>query len=126
MFGKRKSKNPQPALSVVVPVHNEEENIERLHQRLLSVLRKIEGETEILYVDDGSTDRTPGLLAECVAAVRNTETEINVSVIVLRRNYGQSAALAAGFDHARGRVVVTLDADLQNPPEEIPRLLAKL
>ncbi|MFN3739525.1 MAG: glycosyltransferase family 2 protein [Thermodesulfovibrionales bacterium] len=103
-------------LSVVIPVYNEEENIPVLHERLVSVLERIK-DYEIIYVDDGSTDRTLEILEEL------QKRSSHVVVLSLRRNFGQTAAFAAGFDFARGDVIVTMDADLQNDPEDIPRLL---
>ncbi len=103
-------------LSVVIPVYNEEENIPVLHERLVSVLEGIK-DYEIIYVDDGSTDRT----LEILEALQKRSS--HVVVLSLRRNFGQTAAFAAGFDFARGDVIITMDADLQNDPEDIPRLL---
>ncbi|HWR57992.1 MAG TPA: glycosyltransferase family 2 protein [Thermodesulfovibrionales bacterium] len=104
-------------VSVVIPVYNEEDNVETLHERLDAVLKGIGCEYEIIFVDDGSTDRTLSLLEHIQS--------VNPSVIVLslRRNFGQTAAFAAGFDFARGDVVVTMDGDLQNDPNDIPKLL---
>ena len=108
-----------PYLSVVVPVYNEEENLDRLVERLLPVLRGLGKSFEAIFVDDGSRDRT---LEKLQAHARKN------SEIVIRsfpRNFGQHAAVTAGFAASRGAFVVTLDADLQNPPEEIPRLVAE-
>lgn len=110
----------QVALSVILPVYDEEENLVPLHTSLTRVLGQAGRSYEILYVDDGSRDGSFSTLA-CLA-----RDDSQVKVIRLRRNFGQTAALAAGIDHARGEVVVTLDADLQNDPEDIPRLLRKL
>ena len=107
-------------LSVVVPVYNEEANLAALYARLAAVLGTIRRPYEVIFVDDGSTDRSLEWLR------RLHERHPAVRVIALNRNYGQHAAVFAGLDHARGDVVVTLDADLQNPPEEIPRLLAEV
>jgi glycosyltransferase involved in cell wall biosynthesis len=107
-------------LSVVLPVFNELENLDILHQQLKGVLTDLGRTYEIIYVDDGSTDGSSAKLQE-LAAMDDT-----VIVIQLRRNFGQTAALSAGIDWARGEVVVCADADLQNDPEDIPRLLAKL
>ncbi len=104
-------------LSVVIPVYNEEENIHLLHERLRKALDPLGQEYEILFVDDGSTDRTLSLLEKI-------QSEDNrVIVLSLRRNFGQTAAFAAGFDFARGDIVVTMDGDLQNDPADIPKLL---
>ena len=104
-------------LSVVIPVYNEEENIRLLHERLRKALDQLNQEYEILFVDDGSTDTTLAILEEIRAE------DNRVVVLSLRRNFGQTAAFAAGFDFARGDVVVTMDGDLQNDPADIPKLL---
>src|SRR5438876_5610647 len=109
---------PLPAISVVIPVFNESASIPRLHARLHQVLQHLGRSFEIVYVDDGSTDRS----LEELLLVQGWDPA--VKVVTLARNGGQHAAVLAGFATARGAVVVTLDADLQNPPEEIPRLLA--
>jgi undecaprenyl-phosphate 4-deoxy-4-formamido-L-arabinose transferase len=106
-----------PVLSVVIPLFNEEENIEALVARLLPSLRGMHVPFEVIFVDDGSRDRTLERLAAAVAG------DPAVRVAPLARNFGQHAAVCAGFSLSRGAFVVTLDADLQNPPEEIPRLL---
>ena len=104
-------------VSVVIPLYNEEENVEVLNERLTETLRSMGSDYEIVYVDDGSTDRTMQLLEEL------QKKDDNIVVLCLRRNFGQTAAFAAGFDFARGDVVVTMDGDLQNDPKDIPRLL---
>jgi len=106
-----------PYLSVVIPVFNEQENIRALHQALSSVLEALGKTYEIIYIDDGSTDQSLALLRGAQA------NDARVTVIEFSRNFGQHAAIFAGFDEARGEVVVTLDADLQNPPEAIPLLV---
>ena len=107
-------------LSIVVPLFNEVTTLDELHRRLTAVLYLIGIASEIIYVDDGSSDGTVEAL-HSIAALHE-----QVRVIRLARNYGQTAALAAGFDAARGDVIVAMDGDLQHAPEEIPRLLAKL
>ena len=107
-------------LSVVIPVYNEAENIAALHSELSAVLEQLGRSYEIVYVDDGSTDRGRNLLQELQAGDPHTV------LIRFARNYGQTAALSAGFDHASGEVIITLDSDLQNDPNDIPALLAKL
>lgn len=104
-------------VSVVVPLYNEEENVQILHQRLRDVLAELSGDYEMIFVDDGSTDRTLNILEEI------HKSDKNVIVLSLRRNFGQTAAFAAGFDFAKGDVVITMDGDLQNDPKDIPRLL---
>lgn len=107
-------------LSVVIPVFNEERNLDALHARLTAVLDALGRSSEIVLVDDGSRDASVELMRALAGRDRR------LVVVELARNYGQHAAVFAGFEHARGAVVVTLDADLQNPPEEIPKLLAKI
>src|SRR5690349_15468097 len=109
-----------PALSIVVPIHNAEPCILPLYDRLTAVLEKIRKSYQILFVDDASTDRSFDLLANL------EETDPRLKVIRLRRNFGQTAALAAGFDEAQGHVVISLDGDLQHAPEDIPALLEKI
>ena len=108
------------SVSVVVPVCNEVDNIQPLYQQLAAVLPSLCREWEILFVDDGSTDGSRQRLTELAARERR------VKVIAFRRNYGQTAAMQAGIDHAGGDVIVTLDGDLQNDPLDIPVLVAKL
>ncbi len=107
------------AVSVVIPVYNEEACLQELIERTLTSCRKIGESFEILLVDDGSSDRSAVLIAE--AAEENPGELFGV---ILNRNYGQHNAIFAGFSKVRGDFIVTLDADLQNPPEEIPRLVA--
>jgi dolichol-phosphate mannosyltransferase len=109
-----------PYLSVLIPIFNEEENIEPLMDRLFEVLRRLPHSFEVLAIDDGSRDATFERLSE--AASHHPE----LRVLRFRRNYGQTAAMMAGIDFARGDVLVSLDADLQNDPLDIPLLLAKL
>jgi glycosyltransferase involved in cell wall biosynthesis len=107
-------------ISVVVPVHDEERSLAPLYEELRAALDPLDRPWEAVFVDDGSTD---GSLA---ALTRLHTAAPNVKVVRLRRNFGKAAALAAGFEYAEGDVVVTIDADLQDDPAEIPRLLAKL
>ena len=107
-------------LSIVIPVHNEERSILPLYDRLTSVLDQIQRPYEILFVDDASTDRSFDLLANLV------ETDAHLKVVRLRRNFGQTAALSAGFHEAKGNVVIAMDGDLQHAPEDIPALLEKI
>src|SRR5690349_1839046 len=107
-------------LSIVIPIHNEEPAILPLYDRLTAVLEGLGRPYEIIFVDDASSDRSFDLLANLV------ETDGRLKVLRLRRNFGQTAALAAGFDEAQGDVIISLDGDLQHEPEDIPALLAKI
>src|SRR6202161_1343726 len=109
-----------PRYSIVVPLHNEQENVTDLYDRLKAVM-EIHGESfEIVLVDDGSRDRTFHLLRE-IAAI-----DSRVTVVKLRRNFGQTSALAAGFDHSRGEYIIAMDGDLQHDPADIPIFLEKI
>jgi len=110
-----------PMVSVVIPVFNEEANLEELIRRCLEACRKADRPFEIILVDDGSRDRSAEMLE--AAATSNPD---EIVAVFLNRNYGQHAAIMAGFEQVRGDIVITLDADLQNPPEEIPRLAATM
>jgi glycosyltransferase involved in cell wall biosynthesis len=107
-------------LSIVVPIFNEEENVAALHGEVVAALEKSAIAYELILVDDGSTDGSLRLLREIASG------DTRVKVISFRRNFGQTAAMAAGFDAASGNVVVPLDGDLQNDPADIPKLLAKI
>jgi glycosyltransferase involved in cell wall biosynthesis len=107
-------------ISVVIPLYNEEENVQLLYDELKGVLVSMSCWSEIVFVDDGSRDRTLVLL-ELIQ-----QKDDHVRVVSLRRNFGQTAAMTAGFDHARGRVIITMDGDMQNDPHDIPQLIAKL
>jgi glycosyltransferase involved in cell wall biosynthesis len=107
-------------ISVVIPLHNEERSIALLYDELEAALEPLARDWEAVFVDDGSTD------GSFAALTRLHEARENVSVVRLRRNFGKAAALATGFAQARGETVVTIDADLQDDPAEIPRLLLKL
>ena len=110
----------QTGISVVIPVYNEEKNLSVLHNKLIEVLRKISKDYEIIFIDDGSTDSSFKILESLQKKSRNTK------VIKFRSNFGQTAALNVGFKHAKSQVIVTMDADLQNDPADIPKLLNKL
>jgi len=109
-----------PEISIVVPLYNEEANVDELYARLTQVLSELRKEYELIFVDDGSRDRTFELL------VQKQAKDNSVHVIRLRRNFGQTGALAAGFDFAEGDVIIAMDGDLQHSPEDIPRLLDKM
>jgi len=108
-------------LSIIVPVYNEQDNIKPLYKQILKSIEPLNISWELILVDDGSQDKSQ---AVCQELAKNDPT--HTSVIVLRRNFGQTAAIAAGIDHARGEVIVLLDADMQNDPADIPRLLDAL
>ncbi|MCM3871424.1 MAG: glycosyltransferase family 2 protein [Pyrinomonadaceae bacterium] len=109
-----------PEISVFLPVYNEEPNILPLHAKLDEALNRLGRSAEIIYVDDGSTDGSLGILRQVAGQ------DERVRVVALKRNYGQTAAMAAGIDAARGDVLIPMDADLQNDPADIIRLLDKL
>jgi glycosyltransferase involved in cell wall biosynthesis len=117
-------RNPQsaiaPKLSLFLPVYNEEENLPRLNEKIFAAMAQLGHSFEVIYVDDGSTDRSLELLKQFAAQ------DSRVRVIAFRRNYGQTAAMAAGIHVARGEVLIPMDADLQNDPADIQRLLEKL
>ncbi|MCA8966226.1 MAG: glycosyltransferase family 2 protein [Planctomycetes bacterium] len=109
-----------PEISVVVPIYNERDNIAPLHAALTYALAALHRSYEILFVDDGSTDGTADVMRACAA------TDPHLRLVFFRRNYGQTPAMAAGFRACRGRIVVSMDGDLQNDPADIPRLVARL
>jgi glycosyltransferase involved in cell wall biosynthesis len=109
-----------PEVSIFLPVYNEEPNLRPLHAKLDAALKSLGRSAEIVYVDDGSSDDSLKILREVA------EMDSRVRVVALRRNYGQTAAMAAGIDAARGKVLIPMDADLQNDPADIQRLLDKL
>jgi len=108
-------------VSVVIPVYNEEESLPALFERLFPVMNSLEGNWEVLFVNDGSRDRSLALMLDCVDRHRGS-----VRVVDFNGNFGQHMAIMAGFSLSRGATVITMDADLQNPPEEIPRLLEEI
>src|SRR6478672_1972384 len=114
------SQADQPEVSVFLPVFNEEPNLRPLHAKLDEALKTLARSAEIIYVDDGSTDGSLKILRQIA------QLDPRVRVVALRRNYGQTAAMAAGIDAARGKVLIPMDADLQNDPADIARLLDKL
>jgi len=109
----------EPAISVIIPVYNEGQNISLLYEKLTSVLGRIGREYEVIFVDDGSSDDTLTHLRSI------SQKDGRVRVLVLSRNFGQTAALSAGIDSARGRIIIPMDGDLQNDPEDIAPLLQK-
>ena len=107
-------------VSIVVPLYNEQENVRTLYARLAEVLNRLAQPYELIFVDDGSRDRTPEILDEIY------EKDDRVCVVRLRRNFGQAPALQAGFDSARGDIIISMDGDLQHDPEDIPEFLAQM
>ncbi len=103
-------------IAVVIPVYNEKENLPTLMQRLTSVMQSLEKSYEIIFIDDGSTDNSLEILKELAQ-------KPSVKIVELTRNYGQHAAILAGFSVSKAEIIITMDADLQNPPEEIPNLV---
>jgi glycosyltransferase involved in cell wall biosynthesis len=118
----RPSENPAPVpyLSVVVPFYNEQESIRHMHAAIVEALEQLPVPYEMVFVDDGSKDKT---LETAIDIARH---DPRVRVVKFRRNYGQTPAMAAGIEHARGEVIVTMDGDLQNDPRDIPHFLAKI
>jgi glycosyltransferase involved in cell wall biosynthesis len=112
--------NSFPDLSIVVPIYNEEENVDDLIAAITAAMQDYTDSYEVVLVDDGSTDRSFEILK------RHTVTNPKIRVIRFGINYGQTAAISAGFHHARGRILVTMDADLQNDPTDIPMLIEKM
>ncbi|HFC36298.1 MAG TPA: glycosyltransferase [Candidatus Moranbacteria bacterium] len=109
-------KKKEADISVVVPLYNEEDNVKELHRKIVESCRKLNKSFEIIFIDDGSTDKT----------VVNCENLSPLKLIKFRRNFGQTAAFDAGFQEAKGAVIITMDGDLQNDPADIPKLLDKM
>ena len=107
-------------LSVVIPLLNEEENIPLLYDELMEVLPPLPGEYEVIFIDDGGTDNSLSILKEI------QEKNSHIVVVTFRKNFGQTAAMAAGFDFAQGDIIITMDGDLQNDPHDIPKLLEQI
>lgn len=107
-------------ISVVIPVNDEQDNLKPLCEKLIGTLSKLNREYEIIFVNDGSSDRSWSVLSQLAHA------DNRIKAIDLKKNYGQTTALSAGFDHAKGEIIITMDADLQNDPRDIPKLLEKI
>src|SRR3990167_5270644 len=110
-----------PYISVVIPVHNEQETLPELYRRLTQTLDQLGKPYEIILTNDGSTDRSSAMLHEL-----HQKRSRQIHVIEFNGNFGQHMAIMAGFEHVRGEIIITMDADLQNPPEEIPKLIAAM
>src|SRR6266487_3553204 len=106
--------------SIVVPLYNEEENVRPLYSRIVRAMEEVSGAYQIIFVDDGSRDNTFRILSEIC------DQDARIVIVRLRKNFGQTAALRAGFDFARGDVIVSMDGDLQHDPAEIPAFIAKM
>ncbi len=113
-------KNQNPELSILIPLYDEEESLPELYEKLTSVLKTFKRSYEIIFIDDGSIDGSFKILEELF------QKDKNVRVFQFRKNYGKSAAFSCGFEEARGKYIITMDADLQDDPEEIPGLIEKL
>lgn len=107
-------------LSIVIPVYNEEKSLKPLYERIKGVCGVLDKEYEIIFIDDGSRDKSFDILEEIA------QGDKNVKLIKFKKNFGQTAALSAGFERAKGEIIIPIDADLQNDPRDIPKLLAKL
>ena len=110
----------EPEISVIVPIYNEEESIQLLCEKLFPVLDNLNKSFEIVCINDGSSDNSMSLLQ------KQAQTRSELKIVNFRRNYGQTAAMMAGIDHASGEIIIPIDADLQNDPNDIPRLLCKI
>ena len=113
------NKNSSVLISVIIPVYNEQKNLNELYNRLTKVLKN-RYSYELLFIDDGSTDGSDAVLEKIA------KDDVVCKVIYLKRNHGQTPAIVAGFDHSVGNIIIPIDADLQNPPEEIPKLVDKI
>ena len=107
-------------VSIVLPVYNEEDSMEELYEKLTAVMTKLNRSYELIYIDDGSQDKSVEVIK------RVTADDAHARLVILRRNFGQTPALAAGFDAACGKIIVAMDSDLQHNPEEIPKFLEKI
>lgn len=110
----------QPKLSIIVPFYNEEENIERMYQSIVGAMTDVDVDYEMVFVDDGSVDRTVAVATELA------KNDSRLRLVVFRKNYGQTPAMAAGIEHANGEILVTMDGDLQNDPRDVPKFLDEI
>jgi len=117
----------KPHISIVIPVYNEEDSIAILHEEIRNALDPIEKAYEIIFINDGSTDHSYECLVEIKTQEANEENALHCTrIIQFKKNFGQTAAMMAGFEQARGDIIISLDGDLQNDPADIPRLLDKI
>jgi glycosyltransferase involved in cell wall biosynthesis len=119
-FQERSGNPPPPDVSIVIPVYNEEESLDLLYDNLMAVLEKLDSSYEVILIDDGSRDKSYEKMKSFHAK------NANFKIIKFRRNFGQTAAMRAGFDYSLGGIIITMDSDLQNDPEDIPDMLAKM
>ena len=120
-------KSAIPVLSIVVPLYNEEENVRILYQEIRTALDPLRKSYEIIFVDDGSKDRSVNYLKKILETDRQDKNGPGkIRIIKFKRNFGQTAAMQAGFDHARGEIIISMDGDLQNDPADIPKFLEML
>ncbi len=117
---KTAKKTRNPYLSIVLPVYNEEENIELQYEHIVDALKNLKKTYEIIFVDDGSSDKSPEILQKIA------KKDKRVKIILFRRNFGQTGAMSAGIDYSTGEIIVFMDSDLQNDANDIPRLLEKI
>lgn len=113
------NQNPSPEVSLIVPVYNEEKNVPLLYDAIIAAMKDVD-HYEVIMVDDGSTDNSPNIIAALA------EKDTRIKMLQFRKNFGQTAAMAAGIDHASGSILIPLDADMQNDPADIPAMLKKL
>ncbi len=116
----KKKKSPKPYLSVVLPVYNEEDNIRLQYEEIIKALEPLNISYEVIFIDDGSADSSPGILRDIAKKDRH------IKVVLFRRNFGQTAAMSAGIDYASGDIIVFMDSDLQNDPNDIGMLFKKI
>jgi glycosyltransferase involved in cell wall biosynthesis len=121
------NKNISFDLSIVIPIYNEEDNVEILYKEIIDALEAVTSEIEIIFVDDGSSDHSFEKLESInLYNARNNRYNCRVKILKLSKNFGQTAAMQAGFDHAQGEIIISMDGDLQNDPNDIPQFLTKM
>ncbi len=118
--GRKKPRGGAPYISVVLPVYNEEDNIRPQYNEIIRAMKPLGHSYEVIFIDDGSTDRSPSILMDIA------RKDKNIKIIIFRRNFGQTAAMSAGIEFAKGEIIVFLDSDLQNDPKDIGNLIKKI
>ena len=121
-----KKKETKMKISIIVPIYNEEENINPLYTAVKNTMDKIENDYELIYVNDGSTDNTEQTIKEIAGKHSQSAQKGQIISLNMRKNFGQTAAMDAGIKHATGDIIITMDGDLQNDPEDIPKLIQKI